>query len=145
MIPWDCGPPGSSVHGISQARILGSQARIMLAYNRIPVRNKPSRICQKVARGNSGAHDGFVGLAGFPFLFCCSPWSCKVQVIQDRGGGSSFVDNRKGKQDFVWLVPILISLLLFPCNDKVHSSYRNILTIETTAGKILCYCESKML
>ena len=117
----------------------------LLAYNRIPVRNKPSRICQKVARGNSEARDGFVGLAGFPFLFCCSPWSCKVQVIQDREGGSSFVGNLKGKQDFVWLVPILISLLLFPCNDKVHSIYRNILTIETTAGKILCYCESKML
>ena len=23
VIPWDCGPPGSSVHGISQERILG--------------------------------------------------------------------------------------------------------------------------
>ena len=82
---------------------------------------------------------------GFLLLFCCSPWSCKVQVIQDREGGSSCLGNRKGKQDFVWLVPILISLLLFPCNDKVQSSYRNILTTETTSGKILCYYESKIL
>ena len=29
MIPWDCGPPGSSVHGISQARILGSVALLI--------------------------------------------------------------------------------------------------------------------
>ena len=64
--PIDCSLPGSSVHGIFQARILGWVA---IAFsNNYTIHHQLNRRELEQTPGDGGGQGG---------LACCSPWGCK--------------------------------------------------------------------